>query len=149
MGEVAPKVTERATEHKRSPQTSPLLPKRTPILVGGDVLDAPLQTPIANPILTIQGNVVTKPPSEREVDFAKQKTEGVCGINALPQTSLLQDKETPKPSLPLEGKVLSIAKRMRCPEDRDYIFRNPSVFREGRPLPYEFVPLSFVRKNRL
>ena len=64
-------------------------------------------------------------------------------------------------------------RRMRCPDDRDYIFRNPSVFfGRGDPsptiytlpfvhksrllsrdvegaVPYKTVPQSFVRKNRL
>ena len=43
--------------------------------VGGDVLDAPLQTPTANPILTIQGNAVVKPSPAGKVDATKEQTD--------------------------------------------------------------------------
>ena len=54
----------------------------------------------------------------------------------------------PKPSPAGEGGPPQVVDEVSRGQ-RLYIAKTVRFFREGRPLPYEFVFLSFVRKNRL
>ena len=66
---------------------------------------------------------------------------GACSSRNIgsPQTPPLHDKETVRLAFPLRGRGIVFRLRntcgLRCPEDRDYILRKPSVFTGGETPP--------------